>query len=274
MDYIGIKNLEVFSRYNAFEDENRIAKKYIIDAKLYFDTKEAGTYDDINKTVSYRKICEFMDAFMRGHAFKLMETAVERLTTDILIEFPMIESIWLELRKPWPPLGLPIEEVSICVERGWHRVFISMGSNMADRERFIKEAMYYMNNNDAIRVISESSIIETEPYGMTDQAKFLNSAVEITTLMSPTELLTYFKNLERMAGRVKTEHWGPRPLDIDILFYDNIVMDTKDLIIPHPDMHNRDFVLNPMFEIAPYMRHPGFNKTIKELRDDLNFQNL
>lgn len=269
MDYITIKNLEVFTRSNAFDEERRVGKKFAINAKLYFSTKEAGTYDELSKTVDYSKVCSFMDAFMKGHNFKIMETYAERLAEDLLIEYPLIENIWLEIRKPWPPVGLPIEEVSVSVERGWHRAFLSLGSNMADREMSLREAICYMENNDAIRILKQSSIIETEPYGMIQQNKFLNAAVEISTLMSPKELLTYCKNLERMAGRVKTEHWGPRPLDMDILFYDNIVIDTQELTIPHIDMHNRMFVLEPMMEIAPYLRHPYMHKTIKEMKEEL-----
>lgn len=269
MDYIAIKNLEVFSKHDVFDEVNRFAKKYSINAKVYLDTKEAGIYDELDKTLDYSKVCHFMSAFMRGHNFNLLEAYADRLSTDLLIEYPLIQSIELEIRKLWAPIGLPIEEVSVSVERGWHKVFLSLGSNMADRERYLKEAMFYMENNETIRIKRESKIIETEPYGMVDQDKFLNSAIEISTLMSPMELLTYVKNLERMAGRIKTEHWGPRPLDIDILFYDDIVMDSEMLTIPHADLHNRAFVLDPMMEIAPYVRHPGLNKTIKEMREAL-----
>ncbi|MDO4966210.1 MAG: 2-amino-4-hydroxy-6-hydroxymethyldihydropteridine diphosphokinase [Lachnospiraceae bacterium] len=269
MDYITIKNLEVFSRHGVLEEENRLGQKFAINARLYFDTKEAGSTDDLNMSVDYSSVCHFMNAFMKGHTFKLIETAAERLATDILIEYPRVTSIWLEIRKPWAPIGLPIEEVAVTIERGWHRAFLSLGSNMADREMSLKEAFYYMENNDAIRILKQSEIIETEPYGMTNQEKFLNCAMEISTLMTPEEMLTYCKNLERMAGRVKTEHWGPRPLDIDILFYDDIILDSEKLTIPHPDMQNRFFVLDPMMEIAPYVRHPGINKTIKEMREAL-----
>lgn len=270
MDCIIIKNLEVFSRSNAFDEERRIGKKFAVNAKLYLNTKTAGTYDDISKTVDYVKVCGFIDAFVKGHSFKLFETMAERLATDLLIEYPVIESIWLEVRKPWPPVGLPIEEVSVEVERGWHRAFLSLGSNMLDREKAIREAVYYFENNDAVRILNQSEIIETEPYGVLQQDKFLNMALEISTLMTPEELLTYGKNLERMAGRIKTEHWGPRPLDIDIIFYDSIIMDTEKLIIPHPDMQNRAFVLDPLSQIAPYFRHPGINRTVRELKDKLD----
>lgn len=269
MDYISIKNLEVYSHHGVFDEENRLGQKFAINAKLYFDTRDAGISDDINKSVNYSSVCHFMHAFMKGHSFKLIETAAERLATDILIEYPRITGILIEMRKPWAPIGLPVEEVAVTIERRWHRVFLSLGSNMADREHALKQAIYLMTNNDAIRVKRESSIIETEPYGMIQQDKFLNCAIEIDTLMRPEELITYCKNLEAMAGRVKTEHWGPRPLDIDILFYDDIVMDSEMLTIPHADLHNRVFVLDPMMEIAPYVRHPGLNKTIKEMREAL-----
>lgn len=269
MDYIKISNLEVFSRHGVFEEENRLGQKFALNAKLYFDTRDACTTDDIEKSVDYSGLCHFMTAFMKGHTFNLIETAAGRLANDILIEYPRIERVVLEVRKPWAPIGLPIEEVSVTVDRGWHKAFLSLGSNMGDREKFINNALGYMDNNDEIRIIKESDIIETEPYGNKDQAMFLNCAVEIQTLMNPNELLTYCKNIEKISGRIKTEHWGPRPLDMDILLFDNEIIDTNILTIPHVDMQNRDFVLTPMMEIAPYVRHPGLNKTIKEMYDEL-----
>lgn len=269
MDYIKISNLEVFSRHGVFEEENRLGQKFALNARLYFDTKEASVGDDIDKSVDYSSVCHFMTAFMKGHTFKLIETAASRLANDILIEYPRVERILLEVRKPWAPIGLPIEEVSVTIDRGWHSAFLSLGSNMGDREKYIRNAIGYMSNNDEIRIIKTSNIIETEPYGKTDQAKFLNCAMEIKTLMNPYELLTYCKNIERISGRIKAEHWGPRPLDMDILFFDNEIIDSVDLTIPHLDLQNREFVLGPMMEIAPYVRHPGLNKTVKEMYDNL-----
>lgn len=269
MDFIKISNLEVFSKHGVYEEENRLGQKFALNAWLYFDTKEACATDDLNHSVDYSGLCHFMTAFMKGHTFNLIETAAGRLANDILIEYPKIVKVILEVSKPWAPIGLPIEEVSVTVERGWHVAFISLGSNMGDREKYLYDAVNYMINNDEIRILKQSKFIETEPYGMTDQAKFLNGAIEIETLMTPKELLTYCKNLEKMAGRIITEHWGPRPLDLDILFYDNDIIDCEILTVPHYDIQNREFVLRPMVEIAPYYRHPGLNKTIKEMFDDL-----
>lgn len=269
MDCISIKNLEVFSRHNTEEDENVIGQKYAIDAKLYLNTRVAGVSDDVNKSVDYGKVCHFMSAFIKGHYYKLIETAAERLAEDVLIEFPEITKLELTVKKPWAPIGLPIEEVSVSIERGWHRVFLSLGSNMGDREAYINNAVAFLRENERINIINESSLIETAPYGMIEQDKFINSAIEIQTLHTPKELLTFCKNLEKMAGRVKTEHWGPRPLDIDIIFYDDEIIDLPELNVPHVDMENRKFVLEPLCEIAPYLRHPISKKTVKQMLDEV-----
>lgn len=269
MDYIQIKNLEVFSRHDIFEGENRIGQKFALDLLLYLDTRTAGVSDDIGKSVDYAGVCHFASAFMKGHSFKLIESAAERLAEDILIEYPAIAKILVTVKKPWAPVGLPIEEVSVTIERGWHRVFLSMGSNMGDREEYIYNALSFLRENERIRIVNQSKLIETEPYGMEQQGKFLNNSVELYTMHTPIELLTFCKNLEKMAGRVKTEHWGPRPLDIDILFYDNEIVDLPELTIPHYDMENRKFVLEPLCEIAPYVRNPLNLKTAKQMLADL-----
>ena len=148
-----------------------------------------------------------------------------------------------------------------------------MGSNMGDREEYINKAIKYLKENYKIEVVKATELIETKPYGLEQQDKFLNNVVKIRTLLDPLELLVLCKNIEKMLGRVKTEHWGPRPIDIDILFYDDLVIDSEDLVVPHEDMKNRVFVLEPMMNIAPYLRHPVFNKTIKEMYTELINQN-
>lgn len=270
MDYISIKNLEVFSKHGVFEEENRLGQKFAIDCKLYFETRKAGISDNIDESVDYGRVCHFINAFMKGHVYKLIETCAERLAEDILVEYPIISKIELTIKKPWAPIGLPIEEVAVTIYRGWHSVILAMGSNMGDREEYINKALKVLGEQDKVLVIKQSALIETEPYGMVDQGKFLNNCVEIKTLLTPEEVLTLCKNMEKMAGRVKTEHWGPRPLDVDVLFYDDQIVDLPDLTIPHMDMKNRRFVLEPLCEIAPYKRHPVYNKTAREMLAELN----
>lgn len=270
MDYIRIKNLEVFAGQGNSIEEPKMGQKYAIDMELFIDTRVAGVNEDISKSVDYKSVCHFISAFMKGHSYRLIESAAERMAEDVLIEYPEVTKIALTVKKPWAPVGLPIEEVAVTIERGWHRAFIALGSNMGDREEYIRNAISMLRENERIMILKESTLIETEPYGYVKQDKFLNGAMEIRTLHTPVELLTFCKNLEKMAGRVKTDQrWGPRPLDLDILFYDNDMVDLPELTVPHPDIKNRAFVLEPMCEIAPYYRHPVYLKTMREMLAEL-----
>ncbi len=116
-----------------------------------------------------------------------------------------------------------------------------------------------------------SKIIETKPYGYEDQDKFLNGVVCFETLYSPSELLSFLQRLEKEGKRSRESgiHWGPRTIDLDILFYGDQVIQKRDLIIPHKEIHLRRFVLEPLYEIAPFKIHPVFGKTVSELFSDL-----
>ena len=115
-----------------------------------------------------------------------------------------------------------------------------------------------------------SKFIETEPYGPVEQDNFLNGCVEIETLYEPKELLATVNRIEAEANRTREIHWGPRTLDLDLLFYDDQVLGTKRLIVPHPEIEKRSFVLVPMAQIAPWLRHPVSKSTIKQLLEELN----
>ena len=109
----------------------------------------------------------------------------------------------------------------------------------------------------------------TKPYGVVEQDDFLNGAMEVRTLLTPEELLEELHRIEAEHGRERVLRWGPRTLDLDIIFYDDLISQEDDLCIPHVEMHKRSFVLEPLEEIAPYKRHPGNGKTVRQMLEEL-----
>jgi 2-amino-4-hydroxy-6-hydroxymethyldihydropteridine diphosphokinase len=150
------------------------------------------------------------------------------------------------------------------------KLFIGLGSNKGNRQEYIDRAIGHLKNDEDIKLLKVSTVIETEPAGRTDQEKFLNLVVEIETFLDPYTLFKRLQNIERFLGRKEDhEKWGPREIDLDILLFDDLIIKGKSLKIPHPEMHKRDFVLRPLVEIAPDALHPALNKTAKELLEGL-----
>lgn len=148
------------------------------------------------------------------------------------------------------------------------KAYIGIGSNLGDRQQNCLDAIELLKIN-GLQVTRRSSMHETEPWGVKQQPKFINMAVEVKTDIPPRELLGLLKKIENDMGRMDTVRWGPRVIDLDILLYDNIKIDEDGLKIPHPLMHERDFVLGPLFEIAPDKEHPVLSVTIKKLLENI-----
>ncbi len=146
--------------------------------------------------------------------------------------------------------------------------YIGLGSNLGDRQKQLETALAAMQEA-GLRVEKVSAFIETAPYGVTDQPAFLNGACAVQTSLAPRELLDLLLAIEAQMGRVRNRHWGPRVIDLDLLLYGDLLLAEPGLVVPHPDMHNRLFVLQPLAEIAPDLVHPRLHATIKELLEKL-----
>ncbi|MBR3824550.1 MAG: 2-amino-4-hydroxy-6-hydroxymethyldihydropteridine diphosphokinase [Lachnospiraceae bacterium] len=269
MDEIRIDNLEVYAYHGVFPEENEKGQPFFVNLVLYADTRKAGQADELTLSTRYGEVCHFVTKWMQEHTCKLIETVAENIAKAVLLEFPLVEALDVEIRKPQAPIGLPFESVSVKIHRGWHKAYIAIGSNMGEKEKYLKDAIQGLADHEEILVSAESTLITTEPYGGVEQDVFLNGMVEIKTLLTPHELLDYLHELEQKAGRERILRWGPRTLDLDIVFYDKLIFEDDTLIIPHVDMENRDFVLKPMVELNANYRHPILQKTMKQLLDTL-----
>lgn len=151
-----------------------------------------------------------------------------------------------------------------------HKVYLGIGSNLGDRRLNIDKAISKLSASKDIKVKKVSSIYETEPVGgPVGQGKYLNGAVEIETTLKPIDLLKVCKDIEAKLGRVNLVKDAPRPIDLDILFYDDLIFESAELKIPHPRMNERLFVLNGLMELAPDKIHPLLKKKISDLYKDL-----
>ncbi|HEX8949402.1 MAG TPA: 2-amino-4-hydroxy-6-hydroxymethyldihydropteridine diphosphokinase [Dissulfurispiraceae bacterium] len=147
-------------------------------------------------------------------------------------------------------------------------VHLGIGSNIGDRKANCERALELLGGR-GIKIKKVSSMYETKPWGLKEQPDFINMAAEAETDLSPEKLLDTLKRIEKEMGREETVKWGPRVIDLDILFYNDAIVDTQRLRIPHPFFRERDFVVTPLAEIAPDKVHPVLKKSVRQLREEL-----
>ena len=262
---IRIKDLKVFAHHGVFEEETENGQNFYVSVDAYQNISDAATLDELILTTDYSNMCAHIVKFLTENTFKLIETAAEELSKSLLMTYSLVDSVVVEIKKPEAPINAEVEYVSVVRRMSRHKALLSLGSNIGDREKHLKDAMMELDAEPATNVIKVSSIQETKPYGYKEQDMFMNCAVEVSTLLAPKDLLIFTQGIELKHGRERKEHWGPRTLDIDIVFYDDLVYGDGTLQIPHIDMQNRYFVLKPLSEIEPGYRHPLLNRTVMQL---------
>lgn len=266
MDKIIIENLELIAEHGVFKEEKFLGQKFIISVEMTTDTREAGKTGNLNASTHYGFVADDIEKIFTSQSFDLIETCAEKIAEMILTKYPLISEVKVTVKKPWAPIRKHFDFVAVEITRKWHTVYLSLGTNMGDKKKNLLEAIEKIGKLENTKVTSQSTILETEPFGYTEQDMFLNACIEIKTLFTPQELLEKLLGIELEMGRVRTIKWGPRIIDIDILFFDDEIIQDKNLAVPHPWISERMFVLEPLCEIAPNLIHPLERKPVATLK--------
>ena len=269
-DFIEVKNMKVFAHHGVFEREKIVGQDFYLNAKVYLDTRKAGLTDKLEDTVNYDLICTYLKEVFAEKQFDTIEAAAEYTLQEIIVNFPMVEAMELEVRKPHAPVKYAPQDISVTIYREWHTVYLSFGSNVGDPETHINESIILLKTPYAIRNMRSSELFLSKPYGPVEQNDFVNGCLELETYMNPEELLAFIHEIEDYFERDRSIHWGPRPIDLDIVFWDDDIYNSKTLTIPHVDMENRMFVLEPLSQLCPGLRHPVWGKTVAQLKQELS----
>ncbi|MFV0526644.1 MAG: 2-amino-4-hydroxy-6-hydroxymethyldihydropteridine diphosphokinase [Acidimicrobiales bacterium] len=259
MDQILIDDLRVLCVIGALAHEREAAQPLRIDVAIGADLGDAARSDDLDDTANYGLIAERIV----DHAEATKHVLLERLAAevaDLVLGFDRVEQVDVTVTKLRPPVPVPLGTTAVRLVRARpapfaepadgtrrHRAVIALGSNLGDREDYLRSAVRSLGS-----VTAMSQVYETEPIGGPDaQGAYLNMVVAIETGLDPFALLRHCQSLEAGAHRQRDVHWGPRTLDVDILFYDDARIETDALVVPHPRIGERRFVLVPLNDVAP-----------------------
>jgi dihydroneopterin aldolase/2-amino-4-hydroxy-6-hydroxymethyldihydropteridine diphosphokinase len=249
---IFVSNLCLFGRHGLYKEEAALGQKFFLDIDCTADIDEALRDDNYRRTVGYDQLCDIASRVSGGTRFNLIETLADRIAATILETFPSVSEVSVRIRKPSAPIEAALDNVGVEATRFRKTEFaLSLGSNVGNKIGNIRAAIARLDAEEGIEVQAVSHLYRTAPWGKTDQDWFVNACLRGTTRLSPQALLERTQGIEIQVGRLPGVRWGPRIIDIDILYAGNAAIESAGLTLPHPEMLNRVFVLLPLAEIAP-----------------------
>lgn len=265
---IEIRGLTVFGRHGVLPEEMRLGQKFVIDLDVEAEIDVAVATDDYAHAVCYAALCEKTVELVGGAPFKLIETLADRIAARLLADFPSVTRVGVKVHKPAAPIPHPLSGVSVSIERKrLLPVGFSLGSNLGARESFLHTALTWLGTQEGLEIDAISRFYDSAPWGKADQPGFVNACAIGRTSLSPHALLRLCKEIENRLGRLPGVHWGPRAIDIDLLYLGDRTLRDHVLTLPHPFLHERAFVLVPLAEIAPHQRIGG--RPVCELLNEL-----
>lgn len=264
-----IDGYELTGCHGVNPEEKVEPQRFVFSAQLDFDLTEAAETDDVDKTVSYAAVCKVIKAFFGESSRDLVETLALGAARLIMLAFPRLVRAAVTVAKPDAPMKGKFDSVGVTAEVKRSVAYVGMGSSLGDRHAYLDKAKELIREDPLVLSVSESARTETAPYGGAAKNAFINSALRVETLHTPEGLLGLLMRVERECGRTREVHWGDRTLDLDLLLFGDEVRSEGDLILPHPEMTRREFVLAPLADIAPHAVHPLSGKRVSELLSEL-----
>jgi dihydroneopterin aldolase/2-amino-4-hydroxy-6-hydroxymethyldihydropteridine diphosphokinase len=266
-DRIDINGLTVTTVVGALPHEREIAQPLRIDLALHVDLREAGRSDELGDTVHYGLVTEQVADVVRENKDVLLERLADRIA-EVVVGFERVEAVDVSVTKLRPPIGEHIETTAVRISRvaadfdvrprSSHRAIVAVGSNLGDRRGYLRFALGELGS-----VVAQSQVFETDPVGGPDhQGAYLNMVAAVDTSLDPFAFLRRCQHVEASALRQRVVRWGPRTLDIDVLFFDDVTIASPELTIPHPLLGERRFVLAPLAEVAPERCPPGWEEAL------------
>lgn len=265
-DHVLIDAFRVTCIIGVLDHERVTPQPLQVDVDIEIDLAEAGRTDDLTTTVHYGEVAVALAELARSTKYLLLERLAEHMT-QVVLEFPRVRAVDLKLTKLQPPIPEEIGSTAVRLRRenpidsttGAHRAVVAIGSNLGDRVAHLKFALGRLGDS----VVAQSQVFETDPVGGPgDQGAYLNMVVSLDTELDPYSLLRWLNRIEADAGRERNVHWGPRTLDLDVIFYDDVSIDDPHLTIPHPRFAERRFVLAPLSEVDPRRCPIGWDTTL------------
>ena len=250
-----------------FDFEKKDGQKFIVSLELFVDRIKGCYTDELSDTVDYSKVYEITKEIVTSDSGNLIECLAQKIADGVLKADNRIEKVIVTVSKPEAPVKGIFETMEVTIERAKKEfVILSLGSNMGDREANILAAEEALKALPGIEGFTEASIYETEPVGLEDQPYFLNTCVGFYTDIEPFDLLDRIHVIENDLLRRREVHWGPRTIDIDIIFYGDKVIMKPELTVPHPRWYLRSFVTVPLREIKDVGQYHPDDKEVSLYR--------
>ncbi len=272
-----IKDLNLFGYHGVKESERKDGQNFCFNIEILLNKGNFLNEDNLENTLNYSEVIELLKDINSNQRFNLLETLSQTIANGIMGISSLVEEVYVKIEKTSPPIRENLGSVGIeytLNRRKWKivkkdrsessevDVYLSLGSNIGDRENNLRKAVDLIGSNPAVNVVKVSSIYETEPMYLKDQNSFYNIVLEaqIDSELGPFEAMGFLKGIEYGMGRKRVgKKYGPRIIDIDLLYYGEMSIESDFLTIPHPKIEERRFVLVPLSEISPHFLIGGEN---------------